>query len=115
MKFLLSTTALWLALASLGAARATWADDAVTIKPRLVHIRNSGDREWTSFASPPEGTHLELRFQADRNPGEYALRLRQQDVKQPWRVLLNGKPVGELVRDEADLVTYSARGGRHAR
>jgi hypothetical protein len=32
--------------------------------------------------------------------------LRQQDVKQAWRVLLNGKSLGELVRDENDQILY---------
>src|SRR5436190_20019490 len=76
------------------------------IEPRLVHLRNDPAREWSSFAVDSEGAFLEFRFDADSNPVEYALRLRQQDVKQQWRVLLNGKPLGELIRDEADLVVY---------
>jgi hypothetical protein len=78
----------------------------MAIEPRFVHVRNETVREWSSFPAQAEGVHLEVRFTAAANAGEFALRLRQQDVKQTWRVLLNGKPLGELIRDEADLVFY---------
>jgi hypothetical protein len=78
------------------------------IEPRMVHLRNDGPREWSSFAERPEAAALEVRFRAEKNSQEYALRLRQQDVKQAWRVLLNGKPLGALVRDENDMVVYFA-------
>src|SRR5205823_2976470 len=77
-------------------------------EPRLVHLRNDGPREWSSFPVQPEAAHLEARFTAERNAGECSLRLRQVDVKQAWRVLLNGKLLGELIRDEADIVHYLA-------
>ncbi len=76
------------------------------IEPRLVHLRSDTVREWSSFPAQPEGTFLEVKFDAAVNEREYALRVRQQDVKQPWRVLLNGKPLGELIRDEVDLTFY---------
>src|SRR5262245_8380342 len=80
--------------------------EPVTIQPRLVHLRNDPTREWSSFPEQAEAASLEAKFPVDANAGECALRLRQQDVKQAWRVLLNGKPLGELARDEADLVIY---------
>ena len=76
------------------------------VEPRLVHLRSGPVREWSSFPGEAEAAHLELRFDAAKNAGEAALRLRQQDVKQAWRVLLNGKSLGELVRDENDQVLY---------
>jgi hypothetical protein len=78
----------------------------LAIEPRLVHLRNDQAREWSSFPERPEVERLEVRFAAEPNRGEYALRLRQQDVKQTWRVLLNDKPLGDLVREEADLAIY---------
>ncbi|MEX2174006.1 MAG: CehA/McbA family metallohydrolase [Pirellulaceae bacterium] len=79
----------------------------LAIEPRLVHLRSGEEREWSSFPAAAQGSHLEVRFAwPASNPGEYALKLRQQDVKQPWRVLLNGQPLGELIRDEADLTHY---------
>lgn len=54
----------------------------------------------------PEGPSLEVRFPAERNATEWSLRLRQQDVKQSWKVLLNGKELGGLVADENDMAIY---------
>jgi len=82
------------------------AAEPIAIQPRLVHLRNDPQREWSSFPEKPEAVFLEAKFAATANVGEFALRLRQHDVKQAWRVVLNGKPLGELVRDEADLVIY---------
>lgn len=82
------------------------AAEPIAIEPRLVHLRSDAAREWSSFPAAADGAHLELKFQATKNEGEHALRVRQQDVKQAWRVLLNGKPLGQLVRDEADMVIY---------
>ncbi|HKB04571.1 MAG TPA: CehA/McbA family metallohydrolase [Gemmataceae bacterium] len=73
---------------------------------RLHHLRNGSEREWADFPEKPEAQALTVRFQAAANAGERALRLRQQDVKQTWRVLLNGKALGQLVTDENDTVIY---------
>ena len=78
----------------------------VPVEPRMVHLRNDPAREWSAFPVRPEAERLEVRFEAQANAGEFALRLRQQDVKQGWRVTLNDKPLGDLVREEADLAIY---------
>jgi hypothetical protein len=78
------------------------------IEPRLVHLRNDGPREWSSFPETAESQRLERQFKAEKNTGQYTLRVRQQDIKQAWRVALNGKPLGELVRDENDMIIYLA-------
>lgn len=82
------------------------AAERIDMEPRLVHLRSDAAREWSSFPERPDEQALERRFRAAANAQEFALRVRQQDVKQSWRVLLNGKRLGELVRDEADLVFY---------
>ncbi|MBY0524829.1 MAG: CehA/McbA family metallohydrolase [Gemmataceae bacterium] len=73
---------------------------------RLHHLRNGKQREWRDFPEKPEGPSLVVRFQADANAAEQTLRLRQQDVKQTWKVLLNGKERGRLHTDENDMVIY---------
>ncbi len=73
---------------------------------RLHHLRIKGPREWAEFAETPDAAHLEIKFAAGKNPAEQTLRLRQQDVKQAWHVSLNGKRLGQLVRDENDMVVY---------
>ncbi len=73
---------------------------------QLHHLRIDGPREWTEFPEKAEAAHLELQFEAKENASEHSLRIRQQDVKQRWNVLLNGKPLGQLRVDECDMVLY---------
>jgi hypothetical protein len=84
------------------------AAEPVVVEPRAVHLRSGDKREWSSFPEAAEGSQLERRFTAQANEREQTLRLRQTDVKQQWRVWLNDKPLGELVRDENDLAAYFA-------
>src|SRR5262245_26878863 len=87
-----------------------FAEDALAqsrvIEPRMVHLRSGEAREWSGFPEEAEAAHLEVRFAAEKNAGEWTLRLRQQDVKQAWRVTLNGQPLGSLVTDENDQLLY---------
>lgn len=68
----------------------------------LHHLRAGGTREWADFPAEAEGPGLTLTFRAAANAGEQTLRLRQQDVKQVWKVLLNGRELGHLLADEND-------------
>src|SRR5262249_21257762 len=79
------------------------APEVQVLTPRLHHLRPSGPPEWSDFPAQAEGPDLRLRFESNANPREYALRLRQQDVRQTWKVLLNGKEIGRLVADENDM------------
>lgn len=74
------------------------------LTPRLHHLRAGPEREWADFPEKAEAPKLTLSFPAERNAGEWSLRLRQQDVKQTWKVLLNGKELGRLPTDENDMV-----------
>src|SRR5919108_4084404 len=74
----------------------------VVIDPQLHHLRAGTVREWADFPVEAEGTSLKVTFLAKPNAGEQTLRLRQQDVKQTWKVRLNGKDLGSLVLDEND-------------
>ncbi len=73
---------------------------------RLHHLRSGEVREWSDFPEKSEGSSFELRFESAANEKEHALRVRQQDVKQPWRVVLNGKELARLTADENDQVLY---------
>ncbi len=70
---------------------------------RLYHLRQHGQREWTSFDAMPDASELVLEFPASRNEEAACLQLRQQDVKQRWQVALNGQPLGDLQINEIDL------------
>lgn len=72
----------------------------------LYHLRAGDTREWSDFPERFEGPRLSLSFRANANDTEFSLRLRQKDVKQPWRVSLNQKDLGNLTLDENDTVVY---------
>jgi len=76
------------------------------LDPKLHHLRSGSVREWADFPADAQGPTLNIRFQSRPNAAEYALRLRQQDVKQTWRVALNGKELGKLAVDENDTVIF---------
>jgi hypothetical protein len=82
------------------------AQAADTLVPDLVHLRSGATREWSEFPEAADADKLEVKFQAKTNEGEFALQLRQQDVKQSWKVSLNDKALGTLVIDENDQTLY---------
>jgi hypothetical protein len=86
----------WLLLTAFAAAQA----EAQVLTPKMHHLRAEGLREWSDFANTPDGKSLRLNFRAEKNAQESTLLLRQRDVKEQWRVVLNGKPIGKLVQDE---------------
>ena len=92
----LTPAACFAALALSGAALA----EAVPLDGAMHHLRSGTAREWADFPAEAEGPSLTVRFRSTANTAERALRLRQQDVKQPWRVLLNGKELVRLTTDD---------------
>jgi hypothetical protein len=73
---------------------------------KLHHLRNGTMPEWSAFPEQPEGPRLVVSFQANTNDVEHSLRIRQQDVKQAWRVLLNEQELGKLTVDENDMLVH---------
>jgi hypothetical protein len=98
------------AIAAIGflAASGAAAAESRMLDPGLHHLRASPTREWADFPAQPEAAGLTLRFQSARNDTEWSLRVRQQDVRQTWRVLLGGKELGRLPPDENDMVVFFA-------
>lgn len=78
--------------------------ERLVVTPRLHHLRIAGPREWSSFPEQPEASRLKLVFRGEASAGSATLLLRQQDVKQSWKVRLNDTALGSLVVDENDLV-----------
>jgi hypothetical protein len=77
-----------------------------TIVADLIHLRSGNVREWSEFPEAARGDKLEVKFTAAKNVGEFALQVRQQDVKQTWKVSINDKALGTLVIDENDQTLY---------
>ena len=93
-----------LCLAAVLAGLVAWpiAAAPTVLDDRLHHLRSGPDREWADFPAQAEGPRLSVTFKANKNAAEQTLRLRQQDVKQTWKVVLNGKDLGRLIADEND-------------
>ena len=60
-------------------------------------------KEWDDFPDHVESSAMEYVFDAKSNASSWTLSLRQQNVKESWKVVLNEKELGRLVRDENDL------------
>ena len=75
----------------------------ITLTPKMHHLRNVGDREWADFPAKAESDVLERKFTLRESGADWTLRFRQEDIKQDWRVRLNGKEIGKLHRDEIDM------------
>ena len=82
------------------------AADEIILTDQLHHLRNEENREWSSFPQQAESESLKLSFHLPAKPTSGTLRLRQQDVKQAWKVLLNNKMIGKLQQDENDMIRY---------
>ncbi len=80
----------------------------VVLTGRMHHLRSGVAREWASFPAQAEGAELVLAFDATANLHERTVRLRHRDVKQSWRVQVNGSEIARLPLDEADTITYWA-------
>lgn len=91
-----------IALLALGVSAVPALPQSTVLEPTLVHLRSGDAREWSTFPAHAAGSEWTRRFAALPNETERTLCLRQQDVKQEWRVLLNAMPLGTLVRDEQD-------------
>jgi hypothetical protein len=71
------------------------------------HFLRMGTRaEWSESAIHPHASAVSIDFTARPNAAEQTLSLEQRDVKQRWRVLLNGQPLGMLHQDENAMVVY---------
>lgn len=104
---ILLRAACWLLL-SFAAFAADANDESMLLESRLVHLRSGPVREWSEFPATADGSEFDRKFPAKTNDREFSLKLRQQDVKQGWRITLNGQALGELTRDENDMVLYLA-------
>lgn len=72
----------------------------------MHHLRHGPDREWSDFPERAEAAEWAVRFDATANAAGRAIRLRHRDVKQVWRVAVNGRDLGPLPQDENEMVTY---------
>ncbi len=74
------------------------------IQKSPVHLRFGAEQEWTEFPVSSKGPSAKFNFEAEANQREWALSLRQRDVKwNNWVVKLNGAKIGVLQADERDL------------
>jgi hypothetical protein len=87
--------------ACLSGEHVAWAEPQV-LTPRLHHLRQGPQPEWADFPKQADGASLALPFLTNANNEEWTLRIRHQDVRETWKVLVNGKQLGKLALDEND-------------
>jgi hypothetical protein len=78
---------------------------SLTVLKDMRHLRNGDKLEWSSFPANADRS-MNLSFDVSDQAAWKTIRIRQQDVKQPWQLLINNKKVGQLVADEKDLTIY---------
>jgi hypothetical protein len=78
----------------------------IAISTQMHHLRIAGRREWEEFPEHPDAASLEVPFVATKNQTKWTLQLRQHDVKQAWNITLNDQRIGQLIRDENEMVFY---------
>ena len=84
---------------------ATLACGKTIVTNKSFHLGTKGLHEWKEFAGKtPHGRNLSLTFDSKANDKEATLFLRQDDVKQGWRISLNGKRLGNLERFESKVL-----------
>lgn len=81
------------------------AEGPVVLDASMHLLGRDGPREWKELdGQTPEGPALTVRFQSPVARGPAVLLIRQREVKLDWPITLNGRSIGRLSTDEADLV-----------
>lgn len=88
-----------------GLSASSFANELTIVNSKRIRLGDPAAPEWEWFANDPatQGS-VEFQFDAKPNATEATLFIRQSDVKQEWRVSLNGKALGKLFLMEEKLV-----------
>jgi len=77
----------------------------ITVTDKIFHLGTKGLPEWAEFSGKtPHGRNLSVSFESKANEKEATLFLHQDDVKQGWRISVNGKRLGNLERFESKVL-----------
>jgi hypothetical protein len=76
------------------------------ITSKFVHLRDGLKREWSSFPEHVKDSQLVIHFKTVNASGKKTLALTQSDVNHTWKVMVNGKALGNLEQDEKKMDTY---------
>jgi hypothetical protein len=89
------------------------ATEEIQLPGSPVHLRSGSEPEWAEYAGRvPHGDRLDLDFDARANDSESTLFIQQDDVRNRWKVELNGRRLADLHLMEANLVeTIRVPGG----
>ena len=82
------------------------AGSTITIEAEQRHLRTGSEREWSRFPATSEGDRRQWTFSAKENATASTLVIRQEDVRLAWRVKLNGTLLGQLQRDENQMLSH---------
>lgn len=76
------------------------------ITSQLSHLRDGVEREWSNFPVDAKDSQLVIHFKTANVSGVKTLALTQSDVNHSWKIVVNGKVLGELQADEKKMQTY---------
>jgi hypothetical protein len=68
----------------------------IVLEPNAIHLGNKSVSSFPTAARKPNGPQLERSFEAQSNPVEWTLRLKQQNVADDWGVEINGRAIARL-------------------
>lgn len=74
-------------------------DESRVLDARLLHLGNDKNDRFADVSLDPQGTRLDLEFEAKANATENVLFVTQRDVSDEWIVELNGARLGTLRRE----------------
>ena len=84
---------------------AAFSQQDILVDGEVHHLGNDDVEDWADVAVSPEGSRLDLEFEAVANSHEVILSVLHQDIHNLWTIVVNGEAVGTLVQT-ADRGTY---------
>lgn len=78
---------------------------SLPVTVQMHHLRNGATREWSTFPVAAD-TELKVNFSLEDATSWQTIIIRQKDVRQDWKIAINGRNIGQLVNDEKDLTIY---------
>ncbi len=72
---------------------------------KLHHLGDNVVAGWTESSPEPKGFELKIPFELKTSEGIYSLAIEQHHVNNDWAIMVNGREIGRLKKDNAKQVT----------
>jgi hypothetical protein len=78
---------------------------AIDVDGKLHHLGDNVVAGWTDSSPDPKGFELKIPFELKASEGIYSLAIEQHHVNNDWAIMVNGREIGRLKKDNAKQVT----------